>query len=812
MNNVLAPVRLLARRRGIWLSTRVFLLLLVLVLLFLQAQPLVFFEAVEPSIASVSVGRSPERTPNTLYVQLSGGETAKGYNSGLTPEQVISVRSYDRERELHWDYERPPRGRRRPVGGITGVVASAAVVALLAVVFLLLSCGISISRTAKTTQTWDGGRQLASSEDEGVCTKIATEAGETLASDGGAGKVADGGGGITAAGDAAVGEAAAVDSTAVVSSLNPAAPPFFPRGSDYAGQVAVEGDTAAGGDPGELAVSSSKLNVFQAGPERAPEEVATAGEAAEQEAIRASGVAPSGEQGQRRRVPLLWPTGVKKAIPRPPFFDLYVTRLCEFAAYCRDYLGELPLHHVLTVAQHVVRYAVVEIAALTPYCTGDQEGQRQSVIQSFFHLAWWLGGCPRAQQEAVTPLDSLINALTLLREKRSFPVARARSRAHTAEQILRPAGAALRHMAAAVNTLLQSLQGDPPVVPPAVFAAQAAVMNAVTEQRLLQALSENAAAQALQQLQSNVTPGIILREADTRFAKQKYSAGYGWKKAECVNRAARRARAAAVAAAGAEDATVPQQLVGPELGQQLPEHQISHGQQQQEHALQEHQPRQQQSPVAPLESPQEGTSAATQTPMVEAAEGLDTEASDAKARRQAHQQQLQEQAWQGSVRLWQQAGPSPQQQQQHRWRSSPLLQPEKPPGEPWRPYIQEQQPGGAWEFKVFLPPQEQHPSMYVSGFDEAQAGPSRASVGPSGTAADATSLLSPRKSSSLLDSHEQGEDKGSDSEDDAETMELFRGWSSTAHGLYNAVTSTGGGSRRRCAPARAATAATAKFC
>ncbi|CDJ35206.1 uncharacterized protein EMH_0024530 [Eimeria mitis] len=729
----------------------------------------------EPSIASVSVDRSPERTPNTFYVHLSGGATAKGYSSGPTTEQEMPVRSYNSKRELHWDYERPPGGRRRSLRGIAGVAAAAAAVALLSVVFLLLSCGVSISHTAKATQAWGGGRQLASSEDEVLCTKTATAAREAAASGGGAGEVTDGEGAGEAAAEAAAGEAAA-DGTEESSSRNPAAPTFSPRGPIYAGEGATEAYTAAGGNH-ESSVSRSEGNASPDNPETGREEAAAAGSAAAEEALGtgAAGVVSVGEH--RKAVPLLWPAGVHKAIALSPFLGLFLTRLRELAVHCRDYFNQLPPHHARLVGEELLRYAVIELAALRPFCTLEQERQRGQVVKAFIRLARSLGARAKVRPAAATTLDSLLTALNLLKESGPLPVVWVQNREHAAEHILRPAGAALRHMGTAVNSLLESLQGHPPAVPPAVLAAQVAVITAVTKARLLQALSEDAAAQALHQLQSKCSPLAIFNQDDVLRSQQVFFPGNGPEKARVVDAAAWEAEAAAVAATGqggtraqprmtaagaavapaaGEGRTAPGWLAIAGVEQQRGGQQLPQLQQQQERAFLEQRPLQQPSPAAQPLSRQGGISAATrgltattaEAMRVMGVEGLRspltapsfpppllppmlphvplphppplqllpaTPASSSFFLQSLPQMGIQQM----------QLGPSPQQQQLHIGLWSHLPQPHLHAGEVWGPLLPQQGLNHLW---------------YVAGFDRADEGPSRAFLQPSGDIAHVASL------------------------------------------------------------------------
>ncbi|CDJ49111.1 hypothetical protein, conserved [Eimeria brunetti] len=607
--------------------------LILLLMLQQQGQQEVLADGVGTPIA-VPVDKSHQGTQNAVYVRTSGDALVNGDSRRHTDERSLPFRSYNSESELRWSTARSRGGRRRLLGYMTAVAAAAAA-ALLGVVFLLLSCGVLISRSAKTIEVWGSWRRLSSTRNEEQCKH------NTAVTEAEAG--ADGeGGGAAAAGEATAAEAAAegdlAPSTGVgqnvfppkpgASFLDPMAAPFTPKGygneakgtgkrdktagkergpsagtlqvgapsdrSETAAEGTVAAEQAAAGErtagraaegplmptkegrqlvstPGaeSLPVDPSGVPFTPtgyvgegegAGTRLGPSVALSAGVAASPkssetaaEGATAGGEAAAGETvGGVTRPPLLWPAGVEQTIGVSPFMGTFLTRLRELADYCRAHFISLPLQHARLVAEQLARFALLEIAAVTPLCAGDEERRRQSAIQAFLRLGKSLGSRYEGRPERPTILDSLMLALHVLqyRDVIHAPVASVQRRAHARKQAIPPAAAALRYMASSINTLLQSLQGSPATVPSAVAATEAAVMSAVTSERQLQVLACHTVFVLLGQLQDRCFPGGIFRPADVERSSSRYPVSHGYPQATDITQAAQRAAAKAAGRTG----------------------------------------------------------------------------------------------------------------------------------------------------------------------------------------------------------------------------------------------------------------------
>ncbi|CDJ35205.1 LOW QUALITY PROTEIN: uncharacterized protein EMH_0024520 [Eimeria mitis] len=481
----------------------------------------------------------------------------------------------------NWGSHFAVTARRWSVSSTSALTAVVAVAAALGVVFLLLSCGVAISRNAKATQVWGSRRRLSSREAEGPCEQTASGGAETsaggegaaaaadgedatadgedaaAAADGegaaaavggegaaaaangeGAAGAADGEGGIVAAKDDTRGQA--VPTSPAESTLDPMAAPFIPRGVSYAAEGADEGDRAAGG-----ASAASSLE--------ATASPAAKGAAAADEAPSAAGA--GGVHGKTKGTtgevmlppPALWPGGVGKAIGSSPYLGFYLTRYREFADYCRQYLSLLSPNFASLIAEQLLRHAIAEFAAMTPLCSREEDRQRVSAIRAFFRLSLSVGG--RLDRPPQTDMDRMALALRMLQQRDSIaiPFVTIQARRHATQTFLPPACAALRIMATAVNTLLQSLSGHNPHVPPSLYARESAIIGAVIHERLLQVLRHNGVVQMLQQLQSQCCPGAIFCEAHISESMRRYKRTVGHPDIYFIDQAAERAAARSAA-------------------------------------------------------------------------------------------------------------------------------------------------------------------------------------------------------------------------------------------------------------------------
>ncbi|CDJ49110.1 hypothetical protein EBH_0024120 [Eimeria brunetti] len=638
MYNALASFGCSGELWGLRMNRGVLLVLLVLLLLLLQqAQALPFVEGLGTSITAAAVGGTHQGAQNAVYAHLGEGAAVKGSIQGPDYEHGQPFSNYSNSRQLQWASAGPLGRRRRSPNDVTAV----AVAALLGVVVLLLSCGVSILRSAKATQAWATERHLASGVGKGLCEQTTTakegahEEGTAEVAAGGRGEVAaaEGRGGQevsisapgsssvnpvavplirtvsvseregagerkrsagrdlgelavpflkraassecsgTTAGGAVAAEAATTPEieeegvssrrtggsetiptpAGVSSSLDPMAVPFVPRGFVSEGDGAGEKHRTAG--RGRKAPASTSLEPVAppAQSAEAPEGHATR-EATAAEAKAAAGVATSGVKKKVPRPPLLWGVGADNVIGQYPSVGTYLYRIQQLGSYCRLHLEFLPRGQARQTAQLLVRYGVLEIGALTPYCADKEEYIRQRAIDAFCRLAMAFGARLQKHLAAASSFDNLMHALYLLKARRSFPSCGVQGRPHANKHVLPAAGAALRQMATAVNMLLQSVESIPSAAPSPVGATQTAVMAAVIEERVLQMLSESLAAQSLQCLQIQCPPGAIVSHADVILSQARYGPGFGWAKAAFVNLAAAQAAAGARAATAKENA------------------------------------------------------------------------------------------------------------------------------------------------------------------------------------------------------------------------------------------------------------------
>ncbi|CDJ61294.1 hypothetical protein, conserved [Eimeria maxima] len=504
---------------GLRLNTRAFLLFL---LLLQQGRLTNFVEGVGISVSPVPVGGSDRDTQNAVFAHL-GGEAPM--------RDGLHFHNYGNEDEYYLNSLWPSRGRRWFRYGNTAAAAAGVIAALLAVVFMLLSCGTSISRKAVATQIWRDRRRLASRMDGGPCenTSVAEQN----------------------AAEAEDIEGEEVSSMAPKStSVDLPSPPSSPRGvvNEGAGEGIAEAGVVNKASHPSVEASVSPANAT--GKARDPE---AESEAAEQ-AAGEGGESGAGHEGSP--IPVLWPAGIETTVKNVPFLGYYLIRLRELADHCRHFFKHLPPLYARLIGLQLLRYAVVEIAAVTPVCTFEEEGRREGAIRAFQRFSSNLRERFHTNPDVASSIDRLRHLLNVLLERNAFPQVAIVHRSFVSRHCIPPAAAALRYVATGINDLLQSLGNQPQTLTAVIAAEQDAVIFSVLDERVQQALSEEGSALALQHLQRSCRQGEVFSFREVNLSRAKYRPGCGPFKTERVENAAKKAAARVAAATGKDRLTL----------------------------------------------------------------------------------------------------------------------------------------------------------------------------------------------------------------------------------------------------------------